>query len=360
VRSINPTLITAQQSGAADPYIYLNINSTDYSSRLIALEHIEEAYRESATIILANSDRHFNSTDLRGCSFIIGYGYTSGGVNYYCGDSNGWNGNSGSEATSTLWVKSQSMISLEGELVCILYCEGGWAELREFSYITTASPPYFNIEYTADTTIYDIITLLLSEAGFSLNALGTQDDSIIDTFMPTFTANPLEYESPASIIYRLIQMTKCYLRQVESETFEIVYPQSSDSVNETYYSDQAPYFKEYTEKTNLLVPNSIGVFCNRDPSGEWDTADYPLVTGTAQDADSIAACLAGGYGNASGEVWQYFIAPYITLQADADNRAAAILQRYKAETLAGRLVLPFHDCRVELYDRIAIIDTRGQ
>lgn len=344
MRTIHADLITAQQSGAAIPYIYLSIGGIDLSDRLVSLEHIEEPYQGRASIVLANSDHYLDEVDLRGSSFAIGYGYVTGSGNKYTGDG------AGSDAIPTMWVKSQMFTSLEGETVCILYAEDGWVKLTEYNYITDGSAPYLNTEYTADTSIYDIIDKALQEAGFSLNALGGQDDGIIDTFQPTFVANPLTYDSPASIIRRLISMTKCYLRQVESLAFEVVYPQDADSTNETYYSNQAPYFKEYVEKKNLVIPNSIAVFCNRDPNGEWDTTSYPLITGTATDADSIAQY---------GTVTEYHIAPYIDNQTDADNRAAAILARYKVEALSGRLLLPFHDCRVELYDLVDVIDTRG-
>ena len=69
MRTIHADLVNAQDSGAADPFIYLEINSVDYSSRLISLEHREEQYRDRAVIILANSDHHFGETDLRGKSF---------------------------------------------------------------------------------------------------------------------------------------------------------------------------------------------------------------------------------------------------------------------------------------------------
>ena len=49
MRSCQAELVTAQQSGAADPYIYIYINSTDYSSRLLSLEHIEEPYRDTVS-----------------------------------------------------------------------------------------------------------------------------------------------------------------------------------------------------------------------------------------------------------------------------------------------------------------------
>jgi len=357
MRSIHADLITAQQSGAADPFIYLSINSTNYSSRLISLEHIEEPYRGAAVIVLANSDRHFYTTNLKGKAFTIGYGYVTTSGNRYCGDG------SGSGAMPTLWVKTQSMVSMEGELVCILECEDGWAKLRETTFISTATSegaPYFNIafntKFTSLETVYQVIQKALVEVGFTLSVESI--DNIIQAFYPIFTANPLQYESPAAVIYQLLQTTKCYLREVESLGFETVFPQSSDAVQETYYSYQAPYFKEYVEKTNLLIPNCIAIFCNRDPSGEWDTPEYPLITGTAKDTVAVAANLAAGY-TATGEVWHYDIAPYISLKLDADKRADAILTRLKNETLAGRLVLPFHDCRVELHDKSRVIDRRG-
>lgn len=342
MRTIHADLISAQKSGAADPYIYIHINSTDYSSRLISLEHREEPYREWARIILANSDRHFNDTDLRGCSFFIGYGYETDSGTRYCGDG------SGSEATPTLWVKSQSMVSMEGELVCVLDCEGGWTKLREYNYIVaTDEPPYINYTFKSTETVCQIIEKALELAGFTISY--ESYDDIIANYCPLMTVNPNDFETPYSIIRRLLNMTKCFLRQQESSDFEIVYPQDTDSVNETFYSSQAPYFKEYVEKSNLLIPNSIVVFANLiDEEGNWDTSN--MITGTAKDQDSI---------DAYGEVIEYFIFPYIPSQGNADDRAEAILVRYKAETFAGRLILPYHDCRVELYDRVEIFDTRG-
>jgi len=347
MRTIHADLITAQQSGSADPYIYLGIDSVNYADRLISYEWIENPYRDLATIVLANSDHYFDANNLRGKSFSIGTGYVTTSGNRYCGDGT-------SDANPTLWVKSQSLVSMEGKLVCLLECEGGWMKLREYHFITTASgqdsdAPHFNIKFKATDTVFELIEKALVEAGFTLNAIGDQSDGIIDEFHPIFVANPLTFDTPASIIKRLIYMTKCYVRAVEGGAFEIVYPQSSDSVNETYYSNTAPYFREYVEKMNLLIPNSIAVFCNIDPSGDWNTADYPLITGTAEDAASIADY---------EEVTDYHVAFYIDNQDDADNRAAAILTRYKAEVMAGRLLLPFHDCRVELYDRIGVYDSR--
>jgi len=351
-------LIAAQKTSPATPYVYFYINSTNYTSRVKQLEHIEEPYRDRATIVLDNHDRLFDGVNLRGKSFILGHGYNTTSGNKYCGDS------AGSEAVPTLWVKKQNITSLMGESVCILECEGGWIKLRELIFIAEAEgleEPYLNVTFTATDTVFALIQKALVEAGFTLNAIGTQDDSIINSYYPIFTVNKDRYESPASIISRLIQMTKTFLRidspsvsDIGALPFEVIYPQSSDSVQETYYSDQAPYFKEYREELNLTVPNHVIVFANKnlDPDMGWTN----LITAHAYEDDQFTD---GSYTGSYEEIIHYHLAPYISTQEDADARAAAVATRIKADALSGVLTLPFHDCRVELYDRVRIKDGRG-
>ncbi|KKN75205.1 hypothetical protein LCGC14_0383640, partial [marine sediment metagenome] len=178
------------------------------------------------------------------------------------------------------------------------------------------------------------------------------DDGIIDNFKPVFIVNKLPFENAASLLYRLIWMTKEYLRTKNSKTFQCIYPQTTDGVDETYYSDQAHWFIEYVEKTILLIPNSIVVLCNQDPNtGEWNTSSYPLIVGTAKDQDQIDK-----YGSGT-EIVGVFQAGSITTQGDANKRAEAILTKLKSEILGGRLVIP-HDSRVELYDKVQVVDKR--
>ena len=81
------------------------------------------------------------------------------------------------------------------------------------------------------------------------------------------------------------------------------------------------------------------------PEGLWTD----IITGQADDTDSQ---------DEYGVVADIILAPEIDNQADADNRAAAILQRWRAEWVGGRLIIP-HDCQMELYDRLSITDSRG-
>ncbi len=68
--------------------------------------------------------------------------------------------------------------------------------------------------------------------------------------------------------------------------------------------------------------------------------------------------LAGEFSRTS-KTDDYTAGDEMVILADADLRADAILTRLKSETLAGRLVLPYHDCSVELYDKVKVEDVRG-
>lgn len=391
---------TMEQDATKTPYIYIYINGVDYSSKLLYLEHTEEPYRGSAVIGISNRDNSYDGTVLNGYEIEIGYGY----------DSSGHSGTTTDKVdTPTLTVKSTQHISVMGERVMQLYCEDMWMTAREIrvmaglnvwkastsvitgqivnpttpnghqyvvvSFGTTGSSeptwPTDTGEYVTDGTVvwqeygyctpysnsfnrthnvFQLLELVVEDAlGYTMTD-SHPDDSIIDDFYPVFEINQIPFETAAAIIYRLIWMTKEYIRLKPSSTWELVYPQDSDEVDLTFYSGQAPYFVEYNEKKNLLIPNSIIVLCNQDPNGEWNTEDYPIIFGTASDSDEIT-----GYR----EVIQVFFAGSIDNQDDADARAEAILARLKQETLGGRCTLHYHECRLELYDKPAIVDSRG-
>lgn len=397
--TITQALIDTQNVSGRVPYIKIYINSTDYSSRLLYLEHHEEAYRDRAIIGLSDRDGTLDTLDLDGQSFEIGYGY----------DSTAQGGTTTDKVdTATLWVKSHQVISLQGERVYQIYAEGMWMRLREQKMIAgvnvwKASTAYIEEQsilptatnsnghiykctiagtsgateptwptgageavedgsviwtengtaymhsntFNATHTVEELIQLIIESVGWTWTAVGTSD-GLIDVFKPVFALNLLPFENAAALLYRLIWMTKSYLRAKPSTTFEAVYPQNADPVDEKYYSYQAHWFTEFDDKSILLIPNSIVVLCNQDPNGEWNTEAYPIVVGTASSTTEIAKYT---------EIIQPFIAGSITNQTDADNRADAIFNRQKAETFAGRLIIP-HDARVELYDKIKVYDNR--
>ncbi|KKN74190.1 hypothetical protein LCGC14_0392760 [marine sediment metagenome] len=342
-RSLSGTLTTAQKGTGRVPYIRIFINSVDYTGRLLFIEHIEEAYRDRAIIVLRNNDRALDpgTVDLRGYEFEVGYGFTTGAGNEYVGDGTNEPG------PAALFVKNQQTISAEGQVVCQLYCEGMWMYAREQRIRAYGSAPYFVGAYDGTTdTVYDIIEDIIEGAlGWTLDPKPSPDDGILDTFKPVFDINQIPYESAASLLYRLITMTKCYFRLRANNVWTIVYPQTSDSVNQTFYSDQEHYFLEYMEKYNEVVPNRIVVYANNPEL--LDPWPEPVMTGDT-----------GAYSGNYTEVLQPYVVASITVQADASNRAAAIKTRLDSESLAGRLIVP-HDCGMELYDKVSVVDTRG-
>ncbi len=337
-RIIHDDLLTAQNAATNTPYIYLLFTSADgnptynYSSdqasrRILSIDHQEEPYNDYASIILRDDDKTI--PNLKGYWTEIGYGYIC------AGDTARYS------QTARLWVKHQQDINAQGRRVVLLELEGMWSKAREMP-IRLGNPPFYTQAYTTDT-IYAIITAILSEISMTLAALA-EDDSIMDTLQPQFDINTQPFERAGQIIYRLINMTKSYLRPKASLEFEVKYPQTTDDENIAYYSDQAPYFYEYIERRNVLIPNHVYCFANEGADGLW--AD--IITGEASDATEITAY---------DTIVKIVIAPELTTQADADNRAAAVLARAKMEALAGRMYAP-HDCRVELYDRIGAYDRR--
>lgn len=433
MRTIHADLQTAQESLSSTSYIDLYIGGTQYSSKIIAIKHKQLPFQEQAIIWLDNSDRTFDSVDLRGFEFFIGYGYVcSGSVNRFLGDGLTAGVN---PSMPSLWVKEQDIISVMGKSVCVLTATGMWDKLRDLQilmsavntvisfpetgytpcietdltkqvvddgaeigalvgydnnlrkwFLTTASTvaggslvqltlgtgtgttEYDSALRTVDysysfggvQTIKDIIVIVLNEAGMTLNAT-IQDDGIIDTFKPFFATNVVDMPSLASMLVNssvnnigLLQMTKGYLKPEANNVHKFVFPQDSDLVNQTYYSYQSPYFKDFINKSNLTVPNSIIVYWGANPiTYQWDTPEtqaYLDLPGTATDAESIAAY---------EEIIQVFFAPEIGNLTDANKRAEALLARYKAEKESGTVTLPFHDCSVELFDKIKIIDARS-
>jgi len=349
MKTITSTLLTAQSAASRTPFVHmlflskdgntnydLSMDSAAFGNRILMIDHTEGDYDDYAYILLRDHDRTL-PTDIRGYWTEIGYG--DGGE--YAGDGN----NGGSRATSRLWVKSHSIISAPGKVWHLLELQGMWAKLKETLIRLGSNLPAYEYRYTG-TTVYDIISAVLAEVGMSINALGSQDDSIISSYEPEFYVNdPFPFEDAGSILGRLIRMTKSFLRPDASMAFTIRYPQEDDSADLTVYSDKAPYFNSYRERKNVRMPNHIIVFCNAGVDELWTN----IITGEATVQAGI---------DEYAEVYHIELAPEITNQTDATNRAAVYLSRGVADKLAGELEMPHH-CAVELYDNVKIVDIRG-
>jgi len=346
-RSVSATYLAAQNAASKSPYfkllfkhnattVDLSSDSATYGNRILMIDHVEEPYNDYATIIFRNKDKDIPL--LKGYWIEIGWGYVTTTGKEYLGDG------TNEPAPPRLWVKHQQTVSAGGKLWELLELEGMWSKLRE-SLIRVGSPPLFTASYTTDT-IYTIIGIILGEIdpAMTLNAL-VEDDGIINSLQPQFDINAQPFEYAASILYRLLNMTASYLKPLHDLKWEIKYPQEADAADMTFYSGSAPYFYEYIERRNVLIPNHFLVYGNEGADGLW--ASY--IVGEAEDADEIA-----GYA----DVIRIVLSGPLTQQLDVNARASALLARAKFEQMAGMMVAP-HNGKVEMYDKLSIVDSRG-
>lgn len=340
MRTLTSTLETAQQETTRTPYVSIVFNGvTDYSSRLLRIEFTETPYGAdladiNAGIILLN-DYDRAVTDLRGqyLDIVIGLETTAGneGVTY-----------------PRMWVKSQVWHSSPTGLYSTVYLMDMWEYLGHQEFVGEGSPPYLGTVYNRTDTPYEIMTSMLSDNGITLSLITA--DSIINDFRPYLEINNQPFEDYRSIVYRLIMMTMSYIRMTESMTAEVVYPQEEDEVDRSYYSYQMFYFYRFADTLNELIPNHVIVYCNDTGVDSENLTVWPnLITGEATNPTAIARFT---------DVTKHYLEATITNQTDANARAAAILTRWQAELQPCFMVIP-HDCALELYDKVAVYDSRG-
>lgn len=345
MRVLDGTLTTGQQELHQTPHVDFVLTSKDglttydYASRILQLEHHEEVYNDYATVVLNNSDRAIEN--VKGYWVQIAYGLTVGGVDYIA-------------ATARLWVKQQINLSAEGQLKVMLQLEGVWSLMSEV-LIHVGSPPFYDGTYE-NQTIYevlaDIIANLAVDTGyaFTLEALGDQDDGIINSFIPTIALNQnQQFENINVVVQSLLAMTYCWLRAEAGLVFRVVYPNDTETVDREYYSDQVLYFKENSDIDMTLVPNHFIVYANQDlnaePGHQWDN----MITAEAEDTTEQGAYV---------EVTAYHLAGSLVNQTDANNRTNVLLAKARQARFSGRLIV-MHDAAIELFDYVGIVDVRG-
>ncbi len=342
MRSLHADLTTAQKDTSMTPYIELIFKKSgesdiNYTGRLKRLVHIEQPYKDYATIVLNNAD--LGVENLTGYYVNVGYGY-----NTSSGDR--------SSPTSRLWVIQQSDESEEGRLEVIIYLAGVW-DILAMSQDWQGATPYLYVIWNKTKTPYEILDELLGYFNVDLDSLGSQNDGIVDTFKPVFVIDALLFEGAKTIIYALMNMTKVYPRLTGYTgtsyigQIELIYPQEGDSVDYEYYSDKAHYFYKSFWKDNVVRPNHFIVYCNRNTEDPYDWDD--MITGDYEDEDAADNFM---------EIKSFHIAETIDNSFDADDRAEVLYWRNWHEMEWGMVIVP-HNCGQELYDKVKVYDDRG-
>lgn len=379
MRSLHADLISKQVASSIEPAMACIFTSQDggttydYSfdpdsttNRLEEIMYREEPFADYAQFTLRNDD--LVVPDLVGYWVDLGIGAkTDSGLRY--------------GTYPRLWVKRQHTLSGgskngKKDLKVILELEGVWAILRE-EYVLIGSAPFHNDNYSELTgkTIYELLKYLIETSlyaitgsiyQFSLDALGDQDDGIINSLIleptkdpenPLINKNaPERYDTFVDVFEWLFTFTGCYLRAGAGLTFKIIYPQSTDSVNETYYSSMSDghVFYENTERQFIKIPTRVIVYSDQSADKDWSS----FIRGDAYNADDWDLSQGVYIGEYVPSIeFKIDSDGFITNEATANALASHILNKHTAETFAGRTVVP-HDARVELFDRIRVVDTR--
>ena len=368
------TLVAAQWLGSRLPYFKIVFTSKDglttydfstdsatYGDRLLGIDHREEISEEGGTakIYLENHDELV--PDLRGYWTEIGYGLNTGTVvspTYEYAK------------TARLWVKYQSKVYFRGMYYVILELEDFVSRMQEtiVHRIGYWSKPFF-YQYYEGFTVYEWLYLLIagetrddSTSDVIYTDITVEDsDGIIDIVKPKFEINRTtgEYETLFQVVMRLLNITKCFMRFRPSLVVTFVYPGGDTTPDITYYRDTEPQWTSFNERTGLVRPNKCYVFGGADVTfwedvygvqhAEWDWAS----------AVENMTIIEGSYENTTEtdryeECERFELVEGIRTKAEADQRAeVSVLHRQPSDTV-GR-VLVRHDCRVELYDRVAVI-----
>jgi hypothetical protein len=202
---------------------------------------------------------------------------------------------------------------------------------------------------------------------WTIDALGTQDDGVISAVVPTQLTeggtqesilypnrNNSSRQNFASFICAIMESTNCRFRSRDGMAFKVIYPQESDAVNETYYSNGASghVFYEAHDIHAVKIPNMVQVYGGfNEATGGWDNS------GVVYDSDT-GEYTGANYTGIFGRMPSYHTDDRLTSDANCTTFAGAQLNNATSQTLSGRLTIPF-DPTVELFDRVAVFDTRG-
>ncbi len=380
-------ILTSKDGGTTHDYSF---DPTVTTNKLRYAQQLQEKYSDPGVIMLQNNDRTV-PTDLTGYYVDLGWGHnTSSGVK--------WD----SAVAPRMWVMHQADVSggqklSQPQLVTQFIMAGVWGAVLNQQPVLLISSPWSGIpkhRYDEENTIFVLTGLTIYEVlkylievglslqtglDFTLDDLGTQDDGQINSVIPFPSDNtklkrtindgaPSYYQTYGDLIISLMELTKCVLvpRAVDDSgnlPFRIIYPQASDTVNETYYSSEVaghPFYEVENTRLNM-VPNHIQIFGGGGDDG------FPIVSGHWFDTDhysgwetpAITATYDGPFmpvtakGDMGSELWE----TGLHTAEECVTRAAELGWQLKDQRRGTRVVIPM-DARVELGDRVQVQDSR--
>ncbi len=332
MRSLSATLLAAQKAGGAPPLAKIVLTfsgeatKTYTTTRLIELRHTEALYRQSAQLILNNSDQELQTLDLRGYKGVISYGLTTIAGDEY-------------SACAPLWVIGKQPYFWPGRAVAALSLGG------IFNLLDTdkASEPYTPGTDNTDT-IKDILTKIADGTipcwhhtlGYTQwEVVYDSEDSLIDAFVPKDSFRVNVGDTRLAKMKELIGLTKCVMRPEADGKIHVFVPTVSGASYDYEYkwnvSSEHPFDRERYRKY-VVIPNYVSV--------KSRPGDDPQYSGTATDASS-------------NKIWMPdFRQLNLTSDAQGQSIAEAIIATAQLEAEGGQTHAPIMNVGAEVYDYV--------
>jgi len=395
MRTLTSGLTAAQQAQSGHtPAVAVDVGGTDYSSRILSIDHIERPYGGTATVVLDNHDKGITA-DHRGDEVTISYGYD----------------NETKSDAPPLWVYTQRTISYEGRLSVALECIDLWVKLslhkiftgggvelsgtlsgnftagmvvegqtsgtkgkvayvdNANSYIlVTATSGDFTagetVEYVNDSAV-KITSITATEVGGGPSAgwyggstiyeilqsitsgLATLEkdssDGIIDAsaYNPTYEVNM--GQRIIDVFQSMMLRTKCAARAENDGKIHIFDVSSAPSPEDYSYSLSGHVFKIALQDVSEVLPNTVYVYW-AEP-GATSMASY---SGSATDSASVSR-----FGTVAD-----IQSAQCSSDVQADKIAETLLARHQKEALQGTVEVPMN-CGQQLWDYVKITDSRS-
>lgn len=326
MRTLSSTLEAVQKASSGILYLRIVVGSETFGvERVLRLDHEEQPHRETATIILDNSDGYLTAKNLRGNEVAIGLGFRTSNGNEY---SNGF----------PLRVISQSFQSAPNKLTCELNCVGVANELTEDRADERYVPTTETIQTLTSGILEGTLTPFDQCPAYTVS-YGTLD-GLIDTVKPADSFRIYVNSSRLAALRRLLDFTYCVMRPEDDGEIHIFKPVITGETYDYEYALNAHVFYAKTQSNTITIPNHIIVRTPVDAS--------PAYSGEATDAESIAAYKTIKY---------YEIVAGLTSNAQAQSIAEAILSKFQMHDVMAGATVPIN-VGAEIYDYVKITDAR--
>ncbi len=303
----------------------------DTTNRLLKVSHTEEAWSQTAEVLIENADGNLKGLSLQGQSATLNYGYhTTTGDEY--------------SVCAPLRVKTQNLISSPGLLVCQLNLIGLFDQLA----YDEADEFYCNPD--DNLSLAYLIDAIVSPVGFAPFAhctaysfVNSSSDTTLTQFYPKDLFKIYPGDTRLSKLQELIAYSSCQMRintagGAENGWIELFDPTGSYTYNDTILSTNHTFFNK-AKQNRLILPNKV-------------------IVQTPADSE------IGPFTQEHSEATSFGLLPkthfeFQRVTSDALSLAIATAMMHKIENgyATGHGIAPMN-CGQEVWDYITIVDSR--